>query len=94
MLGKYRGQPGEMDEDPTLSVLASKYKPVVLKVKPVYAELPEHYRIKREIKEDPLAGMPKLNPTPPDYKPTGRYHQERKDDLDKVHKEGFLWPDS
>ena len=42
MLGKYRGRPGETDEGPTLSVLASKYKPVALKVKPVYAKLPEH----------------------------------------------------
>jgi len=49
MLGKYRGRSDDIDEDPIISILASKYKPVALKVKPVYAELPERYRIKREI---------------------------------------------
>jgi len=43
------------------------------------------------LKEIQLAGMPKLNPNPPEYEPTGQYTQERKDELDKVHKKGFLW---
>ncbi len=44
---------------PTVSVYG-KYKPVALKVKPVYTELPEEYRIKRDIRGDPLAELPRL----------------------------------
>ena len=73
--------------------LGKKYKPVALKVKPVYAELPEQFRIKREIKGDPLKDLPKLNPNPPDFVPTGRYTLERKEDFDKVHDGEFLWPE-
>jgi hypothetical protein len=93
MLGKERKEPKEDKEIPIYSVLASKYKPVALKVKPVYAELPERFRIKREIKGDPLADMPKLNPHPPEFVPMGRYTQERKAEFDRIHEEGFLWPE-
>src|SRR5271169_6392211 len=75
--------------DETRSVY--KYKPVALKTKPVIGELPAEYRIKREIIGDPLADMPTLSPTPPDFEPTGRYTQERKEKMDEAHKEGFLW---
>ena len=67
-----------------------KYKPVALKTRPVVQELPAEFRIKREIIGDPLAEMPKLLPNPPDFFPTGRYTQERKDQFDKVHGEDFL----
>ena len=77
---------------PEVSVY-TKYKPVALKVKPVYTELPEKFRIKREIKGDPLRDLPKLNPNPPEYKSIGRYTQERKDIIDQVHKGDFLWPE-
>jgi len=62
-----------------------KYKPVAQKVKPVIQELPSQFRIIREIKGDPLAEMPKLSPNPPDFEPTGRYTQARKEKMDKVH---------
>ena len=67
-----------------------KYKPVALKTRPVVQELPAEFRIKREILGDPLAEMPKLSPNPPDFVPTGRYTQERKEQFDKVHKGDFL----
>ena len=70
-----------------------KYKPVALKTRPVVQELPAEFRIKREIKGDPLAEMPRLSPNPPDFKPTGRYTQDRKDKLDKVHSGDFLQPE-
>ena len=70
-----------------------KYKPVALKTRPVVQELPAEFRIKREIIGDPLAEMPKLSPNPPEFVPTGRYTQERKDQFDKVHKEDFLLPE-
>ena len=66
-----------------------KYKPVALKVKPVVQELPAEFRIKREIVGDPLAEMPELSPNPPDFVPTGRYTQERKDHFDKIYKGDF-----
>ena len=76
------------------SVYASKkYKPVALKIKPVYAELPEEYRIKRNITGDPLVGIPILKTSPPNFEPTGRYTQIRKDQIDDVHKGNFLWPE-
>jgi hypothetical protein len=67
-----------------------KYKPVALKTKPVLGELPMKYRIKREIIGDPLKEMPELTPNPPEFTPTGRYTEERKQKMDDVHKEGFL----
>jgi len=79
------------EDKPIVSVYAGKkYKPVALKVKPVYTELLDQYRIKREIKGDPLEGMPSLNPEPPEFVPTGRYSKERMQDFDKVHKGEFL----
>lgn len=57
----------------TRTVLAGKkYKPVADKVRPVYQELPEKFRIVREIYGDPLLGMPELSTNPPEFTPTGR----------------------
>ena len=70
-----------------------KYKPVALKKRLIVQELPAEFRIKREIIGDSLAEMPKLSPNPPEYVPTGRYTQERKDQFDKVHGEYFLLPE-
>ena len=84
----------EEEEDTPLAVfVGKKYKPVGLKVRPVYAELPEKYRIKREIKGDPLENMPGLSPNPSDFCPTGKYTQERKEIIDKLHPGDFLWPE-
>ena len=73
--------------------VGKKYKPVALKVRPVFQELPEKYRIKREILGDPLADMPVLPTMPVAFTPTGRYTSERKEQFDEVHKEEFLWPE-
>lgn len=76
------------------TVLAGKkYKPVALKVKPLYQELPEKFRVKRNITGDPLKDMPVLDPNPPDFEPTGRYTAERKEAMEKVHGSDFLWPE-
>ena len=46
-LSEYRKTSDQKDEDVAVKVLASKkYKPVALKMKPVYAELPDNFRIK------------------------------------------------
>jgi hypothetical protein len=55
-------------------------------------DLPERFRIIRNITGDPLANMPVLSTNPPPYQPTQRYTQERKDFIDKAHPGDFLWP--
>ncbi|ETW82044.1 hypothetical protein HETIRDRAFT_244306, partial [Heterobasidion irregulare TC 32-1] len=69
-----------------------KYKPVALKVRPVLADLPDKFRIVRNIRGDPLADLPTLTPNPPPFKPTGRYTSERHDLINQVHSSDFLWP--
>jgi len=77
-----------------VSVLAAKkkYKPVALKTRPILADLPDKFRIIRNIIGDPLADMPTLSPNPPPFNPTGRYTTENRDRIDKVHSGDFLWP--
>ena len=77
--------------DTVATFAGRKYKPVAKKVRPVLAELPDKFRIIRNIKGDPLANMPTLSPNPPPYTPIGRYVAERRDIIDKAHPEGFLW---
>jgi hypothetical protein len=67
------------------------YKPVAKKARPQLAELPDKFRIKREIIGDPLASMPPLSPNPDPFVPTGRYTEERKKKIDEAHPPGFLW---
>jgi len=67
--------------------LKKKYKPVALKVKPVYSDLPEKFRIKRDIKGNPLADMPALNPISPEFTPTGRYNEERREQFQELHQD-------
>lgn len=69
-----------------------KYKPVALKVHLVLADLPDKFRIVRNIRGDPLADLPTLMPNPPPFKPTGRYTSERRDLINQVHSSDFLWP--
>lgn len=70
-------------------VQKKKYKPVALKVKPVIGELPDKYRIIRNIIGDPLAALPILDPHPIPFRPCGRYTQERKEIINK-NNAGFL----
>ena len=62
-----------------------KYKPVAQKVRAIVGELPQEFRIVRRQVGDPLVDMPKLDPNPPPFEPTGRYTQERRDALRKAH---------
>ena len=71
--------------------MKKKYKPVAQKVRPILGELPDKFRIRRNIVGDPLLNMPQLDPNPPPFQPTGRYTQDRKEKLDKVHNTDFLW---
>jgi hypothetical protein len=73
--------------------VTKKYKPVAQKIRPVYQDLPDKFRIIRDIKGDPLDTLPLLNKNPPEFVPTGRYTAERKEQFDKVHSGEFLWPE-
>ena len=75
----------------TFAVTKKKYKPVALKVKPVVSELPDKFRIVKNITGDPLEKLPTLNPHTPSFKPHGRYTQERKELFDTANP-GFLQP--
>ena len=68
-----------------------KYKPVAQKVRPVITAVPPQFCINRKIDGDPLAKMPALNPNPPKFTLTGRYTQECKDGINKIHSDDFLW---
>ena len=77
-----------------LAILAAKkkYKPVALKIRPVMTELPERFRITRNILGDPLDTIPTLPKHPEPFRPHGRYTLERKEYIDKAHPGDFLWP--
>jgi hypothetical protein len=79
--------------EPIATYIAAKkkYKPVHLKVKPVIGELPDRFRIIRNIIGDPLKDLPTLPTDPPRFRPTGRYTKERKDAFNTINN-GFLWP--
>jgi hypothetical protein len=85
--------PEEHQGTQTSVFAGKKYKKVADKVRPVYQDLPEKYRIIRDIKGDPLEGMLPLSTNPPDFVPTGRYTQERKEKMDEYHDGDFLWPE-
>ncbi|ETW78883.1 hypothetical protein HETIRDRAFT_50022, partial [Heterobasidion irregulare TC 32-1] len=88
--------PGSFDSTNIADLVAifakRKYKPVAQKTQPVLADLPEKFQIVRNILGDPLATLPTLTPNPPPFTPTGRYTAERRDLIDKVHSDDFLWP--
>jgi len=75
------------------SVFAGKkYKPVAQKIRAVLADLPEKFRIVRNIIGDPLKDMPILPQTPLLFEPSAHYTLEHKAKMDANHPEGFLWP--
>lgn len=71
----------------------TKYKRVADKIRPVLGHLDEQFRIVRNIIGDSLEKLPELPTQPREFEPTGRYTEERKKGIDKMHPEGFLWPE-
>ena len=69
-----------------------KYKPVAIKVCPVKTTLPDEFRVVQETKGDPLEGMPVLPIIPPPFTPGKCYTLERKEIINKLHEEEFMWP--
>ena len=59
-------------------------------MKPIYSDLLEKFRIKRDIKGDPLTDMPELKPISPEFTPTGWYTQEWMKQFMELHKDFLL----
>ena len=70
-----------------------KYKPIVKKVRPITATLPEEFQATHQIIGDLLAGMPKLLPHPPDYAPTSQYDEAAHNIINTNHPGDFLLPE-
>jgi len=70
-----------------------KYKPIAKKVQLVTTTLSEEFRATRQIIGDPLAGMPTLSPTSPNFTPIGRYNKEACDIMNTNHSGDFLLPE-
>jgi hypothetical protein len=79
--------------EPIATYIAAKkkYKPVHLKVKPVIGELPDKFRIIRNIIGNPLKDLLTLPTNSPWFRPTGCYTKECKEAFDTIN-DGFLWP--
>jgi hypothetical protein len=78
--------PNHIFSEPIATYIAAKkkYKPIHLKVKPVIEELPDKFRIIRNIIGDPLKDLLALPTDPPQFKPTGHYTKEHKDKFDTL----------
>jgi len=81
--------PGQ--EDIVSQFAGKKYKPIVLKVRPMLGELPQEFRIVRNITGNLLEGLPDMSVKPPPSKPCRRYMEERIQAMDNAHEEDFLW---
>ena len=77
-------------EDFAQEILA--YKKVANKVRPIATTLPEEFRIVRKVPSDPLAELPNLPTSPPEFVPGTRYTRERKEAM-PVNQNKFLWPE-
>ena len=76
---------------PNYILAKKKYKLVHLKIKPVIRELPDKFRIIKNIIGNPIKDLPTLLTDPPRFKHTGCYTKEQRDKFDKAHP-SFLWP--
>ena len=72
--------PSALSDDPP-AVSTNLYKKVANKVRPVATTLPENFRIIRKDHPNPLAKMLPLPKHPPEFVPTGRFTQERRDQM-------------
>jgi hypothetical protein len=74
----------------THEIFSKKYKPVAVKVRPILTDLPPEYRIIREIKGDPLKGLPEIPLDPPEFEPGQRYGLDQWEIVERQHNTGFL----
>jgi hypothetical protein len=69
-----------------------KYRKAEDRIQPIAMQLPEEFRIIRNITGDPLENIPALPMHPPDLTPGLRYMQEQHDKL-QLNPDRFLWPE-
>ena len=82
-----------LTDSTTSSLLGKKkYKPIVWKIRMVTADLPNKFRIERNIIGDPLAEMPPLPINPPSFTLTGCYTTKWWNIIDRADNNNFLWP--
>jgi hypothetical protein len=73
-------------------VYKRKYRKAEDRIQPIATQLPEEFRIVRNITGDPLEDIPVLPTYPPDFVPGLQYMQERHDKL-QLNPDRFLWPE-
>jgi hypothetical protein len=73
-------------------VYKRKYRKAEDRIQPIATQLPEEFRIVRNIIRDPLENMLVLPTHPPEFFPGLRYTQERYEKL-HLNPDGFLWPE-
>jgi hypothetical protein len=73
-------------------VYKRKYRKAEDRIQPITMQLPEEFRIMRNIIGDPLENMLVLPTHTPDFVPSLQYTQERYEKL-QLNPDGFLWPE-
>lgn len=84
--------PGDFQNSQESIQAFTAYKTVDKKIRPIPATFPESAQVLRRFPHDPLEGLPKLSPTPPEFVPDKHMTQERMDQLE-INKDGFLLPE-
>ena len=82
-----------LTDSTTSSLLGKKkYKPVVQKIRAVAVDLPNKFRIERNISGNLLVEMPSLPTNPPLFTLIGHYTTKWQNIIDRAHGNDFLWP--
>src|SRR5882672_5967937 len=74
------------------ALTSARYKKATNHICPVRTTLPEEYRILRRIPSDPLMSLPSLPRQPPEFVPSEKFTEERKEKMD-INPSAFLWPE-
>src|SRR5882724_12282584 len=72
------------------TLAASQYKKAANRVHPIWTTLPEEHRILHCIPSDPLISLPVLPKHPPDFTPSEKFTEERREKMN-INPSGFLW---
>ena len=81
------------EEPPPFNALVSVcYKKVTNLIRLVQTTLPEEYRIVHHIPSDPLLSLLVLPTHPPDFIPSEKFTEERREKMN-INATEFLWPE-
>src|SRR6266481_9984040 len=83
-----------LKENHLLSMLSYQHvtKKVAHHIHPVCTTLPDEYRIVHRIPSDPLLSLPVLPTHPPDFVPSEKFTEERREKMN-INASGFLCPE-